>query len=348
MAAPMLLARRNRRIRREILFRDIDNPLDYLDDDAIIRRYRLSRPIIHDLCEQFQNELQRPTMRSHALPVSLQVMVALRFYATGSFQAVVGDVHNISRPSVFKVVKDMTQCLVNVANIHIRMPITSNELAKNMNDFSLIANMPNTIGCIDETHIRIKSPSVDEHLYINRKNYHSINVQGVCDANLKFINIVAKWPDGTHDAFIWSNSALNHLFETGRIAEGWLLGDSGYPLRPWLLTPVNNPSTNYNTSHIRTRNFVERSFGVLKSHFRCLDTSGGSLLHSPRKACEITVACAVLHNMCISRRIPLPDPDPRDTGRIRGNDYAGTVNDGTRIRSRLITGRFSMCMINQL
>ncbi|XP_061170751.1 putative nuclease HARBI1 [Saccostrea echinata] len=309
MAAPMLLlARRNRRIRGDRVFRDIDNPLDYLDDEAIIRRYRLSRPLIHDLCEQFQNELQRPTMRSHALPVSLQVMVALRFYATGRFQAVVGDVHNISRPSVCKLVKDMTQCLVNVANIHIRMPITSNELAKNMNEFSLIANMPNTIGCIDGTHIRIKSPSVDEHLYINRKNYHSINVQGVCDASLKFINIVAKWPGGTHDAFIWSNSALNRLFETGRIAEGWLLGDSGYPLRPWLLTPVNNPSTKaeerYNTAHIRTRNSVERSFGILKSRFCCLDASGGSLLYSPQKACDIVVACVVLHNMHLSPYIP--------------------------------------------
>lgn len=43
-------------------------------------------------------------------------------------------------------------------------------------------NFPGVIGCIDCTHIAIHSPSVDdpefhEHLYVNRKNYHSINVQ---------------------------------------------------------------------------------------------------------------------------------------------------------------------------
>lgn len=48
---------------------------------------------------------------------------------------------------------------------------------------------------------------------------------------------------------------------------GWLLGDSGYPLRPWLMTPFLTPQAGqqekYNASHIKTRNCVERAFGVL-------------------------------------------------------------------------------------
>lgn len=48
---------------------------------------------------------------------------------------------------------------------------------------------------------------------------------------------------------------------------GWLLGDSGYPFRPWLMTPFLTPQAGqqekYNASHIKTRNCVERAFGVL-------------------------------------------------------------------------------------
>lgn len=39
-----------------------------------------------------------------------------------------------------------------------------------------------------------------------------------------------------------SNSSLCELFENKTIGRGWLLGDSGYPLRPHLLTPVLNPN----------------------------------------------------------------------------------------------------------
>ena len=80
---------------------------------------------------------------------------------------------------------------------------------------------------------------------------------------------MTKWPGSTHDSFILENSALKNILETGALAEGWLVGDRGYPLRPciWLLTPVINPTTEaeerYNRAHIKTRNTVERSFGVL-------------------------------------------------------------------------------------
>jgi len=39
---------------------------------------------------------------------------------------------------------------------------------------------PGIIGAIDRTHIAIVSPNIQEHLYINRKLYHSLNVLIVC------------------------------------------------------------------------------------------------------------------------------------------------------------------------
>ena len=45
-----------------------------------------------------------------------------------------------------------------------------------MNPFN-IAGFPNVIGCVDGTHIPIIAPSVDEVDYVNRKSFHSINVQ---------------------------------------------------------------------------------------------------------------------------------------------------------------------------
>lgn len=53
-----------------------------------------------------------------------------------------------------------------------------------------------------------------------------------------------------------------------------LLGDNGYASRRYLLSPIINPAPgpeqNYSRSRIRTRNIIERVFGVWKRRFPCL------------------------------------------------------------------------------
>jgi hypothetical protein len=77
------------------------------------------------------------------MPVSLQLMIALRFYATGSFLAVTADVHRISRPSVSKAIKDASNRLIRMAPEYIKMPTSQFELLEIMQGFHNIANFPN-------------------------------------------------------------------------------------------------------------------------------------------------------------------------------------------------------------
>ncbi|KAJ8949427.1 hypothetical protein NQ318_007527 [Aromia moschata] len=64
--------------------------------------------------------------------------------------------------------------------------------------------------------------------------------------------------------------SLKRKFLNGEI-QGILTGDNGYPSSRHLLTPVLNPTTNpeeeYNRAHIRTRNVIERTFGIMKNKF---------------------------------------------------------------------------------
>lgn len=36
---------------------------------------------------------------------------------------------------------------------------------------------PGVVGCIDCTHVALVAPKENEHIYVNRKKYHSLNVQ---------------------------------------------------------------------------------------------------------------------------------------------------------------------------
>lgn len=75
----------------------------------------------------------------------------------------------------------------------------------------------------------------------------------------------------------------------------------GYPLEPWLMTPLpeeipGTPRFFYNEALCKTRNCIERSFGVIKSTWRCLSRHR-TLQYNPTFAGKIVNACTVLHNM---------------------------------------------------
>jgi len=223
-----------------------------------------------------------------------------------------------------------------------------------MAGFNSIANFPNVLGCVDGTQVPISAPHASEHLFVCRKGFHALNVQVVCDHQLRFTNIVAKWPGSSHDSFIWTNSGIHHQLKQRPSDElGWLLGDSGYPLSHFLLTPIQKPDTppeeNYNQAHRRTRNTVERAIGVWKMRFRCLHKTGGCLQSPPETCVKIITACAVLHNICIINGIPnncsdvgeTENEDDREDNGSHGINQTGSDREnGRRVRNRLIEQRF--------
>lgn len=77
-----------------------------------------------------------------------------------------------------------------------------------------------------------------------------------------FVDVVARWPGATHDSFVLRNSNIFDRFDRGEFGDSVLLGDSGYPLKSWLMTPMSNPQNDneikYNRSHKKTRVLVER------------------------------------------------------------------------------------------
>ena len=77
--------------------------------------------------------------------------------------------------------------------------MTNTERQSVMFNFYDIKEFPPVLGEVDGTLIPIKAPSIDEHLYVCRRGFRALNVQGVCDANNLFTNIVAHYAGSTRD-----------------------------------------------------------------------------------------------------------------------------------------------------
>ncbi len=122
--------------------------------------------------------------------------------------------------------------------------------------------MPGVVGSVDGTHVRITRLFDHKKAYVNRKNYHSINVpvmvfflfsfystvvilflKGICDAHCRFLSVNATKLGSCHDSTVFKGSLIGRKFINGVFGNGFLLGDSGYACATYLLTPYENPST---------------------------------------------------------------------------------------------------------
>jgi hypothetical protein len=73
------------------------------------------------------------------------------------------------------------------------------------------------IGCIDGSHIRIKAPRQNKNSYINRKGYHSVLLQAVCNHKKAFTNVYTGEAGSIHDYTLYRRSDLAVQIQNGNI-----------------------------------------------------------------------------------------------------------------------------------
>lgn len=179
----------------------------------------------------------------------------------------------------------------------------------------------------------------------------------ICDADLRILSVNARYGGSAHDAFVWNNSAVNQRlrqeFQAGNNNESWLLGDSGYGVQPWLMTPILNPTTDaeeiYNIRHRKARHLVERCIGILKNRFRCISRQR-ILMYDPSTAGLIINSCVVLHNIMIAYQYDVPGvnddehgSNENDVDRVNSpQSPTSLTNQGVNIRNTLIANYFTI------
>ncbi|XP_017475637.1 PREDICTED: putative nuclease HARBI1 [Rhagoletis zephyria] len=254
---------------------------------------------------------------STSIPPILKLCCALRFFAHASYQEAIGNEFQLglAQSSVSVVLREVFPILESeLCSRWIKADMTEEEKQQIRSKFYSRSGMPNVIGCVDGTHVGIIAPHNDKHLYLNRKGFFSINAMIACDYDMNIRSVDARYAGSTHDSFVWNNSSLNAFlqsqYENGDQNSIYLC-DSGYPLRPYLLTPFRNAESGsrqslYNKKHAKARNVVERTIGVLKARFRCL-LSERKLRYTPTKVTTIINICWALHNIC--KIFKMCDPD---------------------------------------
>jgi len=165
---------------------------------------------------------------------------------------------------------------------HLKQKILNIRLINNflsLQDFETRSRgISGVIGAIDGCHIPIMQPYNNAVDYYNRKGFHSVILQGVCDNKKRFIDVHIGVPGRVHDARVFRNSPLfrNIKYHNLISPTTHLIGDSAYPLSTFLLVPYKDnghltvEQMRYNQKLSSIRSIIERAFGLLKGKFRKL------------------------------------------------------------------------------
>ena len=186
---------------------------EMFDEEQFQIRYRLTKDGFREILNIIAPAISGHNERGNPIPGDIQLLLTLRYYATGTFQQACGDLCDISQPSASRVMKRVSEAIARIKYNYIQFP-AADLLQQIKIDFWRICAFPNVVGTIDFTHIKIPCPGGENaELFRNRKGFLSINVQAISRPNLEFQNIVVRWPGSVHDSRIFENSRLCAQFE---------------------------------------------------------------------------------------------------------------------------------------
>ena len=102
--------------------------------------------------------------------------------------------------SILRDLKEVTNAICYLAQNYIQFPCGEE-----------LQQIKEAIKLIDGSLFPIKAPSgPTEPAYVCLKGYHAINVQAIGDQIMVRRHLLAKWPESTHDSFIFNTRWVLH------------------------------------------------------------------------------------------------------------------------------------------
>ena len=276
---------------------------------------RMTRAVFMTLVEELRPFISPDPRSPNRTALTAEKKLALTLYYLkdmGSL-SMTANSFGVARSTVSVIVGEVCKAITfHLGGKYIRLPKTEDEMRELVINFESRHGFPQAFGSVDGTHIPIQKQLENCHYFFSYKMKYTLNVQGICDYEGKFIDVDCRWPGSVHDAKVFSNSTINKMFRDGSLPllhrsllPGFdkipvlLLGDPAYTLLPYCMKEFTTCTTNeqvvFNTLLRTSRNPIESAYGRLKARWQILNRPLDMKLDNVPL---IIYACFVLHNFC--------------------------------------------------
>ncbi|XP_042953935.1 protein ALP1-like isoform X2 [Carya illinoinensis] len=295
--------------------------------------FKISRKTFDYICSLVRDDMKaRPSNFNYTngKPLSLndQVAVALRRLGSGESLSSVGESFGMNQSTVSQITWRFVEAMEGRGLHHVRWPSTEAEIEEVKSKFQKIRGLPNCCGAIDITHITMTLPTMDstDDVWLDREKNCSMILQAIVDPEMRFRDIITGWPGSLSDALVLRSSGFFRLSEEGKRLNGkkvelsqgielgeYIVGDAGFPLLPWLLTPYQGRGrsdfqSEFNKRHFATRMVAQRALARLKEMWKIIH--GVMWKPDKHRLPRIILVCCILHNIVIDMEDEVQDELP--------------------------------------
>ena len=227
---------------------------------------------------------------------------------------------NISPEHVIRIVKRVCKewlCDDRVMKIDFYSQVLQSRSSVNQikHDFGTSSGgvLAGCIGAIDGWLVKIRCPTLQESnnpgKYMSRKGFFSLNCQAICDKQKRILWRCIGERGSSHDSSVFKSTQLyEHLMLISEQLqeEGlYLVGDSAYSLRTFLMCPYDNTSPcteedSFNFYLSSARIYIECCFGEIDRRFGIFWRPLEGALSSHQFTID---ACLRLHNEIVNFRL---------------------------------------------
>lgn len=253
--------------------------------------------------------------RSYQIFVFFFFVIFCRYLATGESFRSLSFAFRISHSYISIIVKDTLSTLKKHLMPIFLPDLSTIDLNKKASEFCTKWNFPNCVLAIDGKHVRIRCPEKTGSLFFNYKDYFSIVMLAMVDANYKFIAVDVGSFGREGDSGIFLKSTMGQQILDGsfgfpekkqlpgsdKVLPHVIVGDEAFRLHSNIMKPYTRQSARHDKSKAvfnyrlsRARRVTENAFGLLSQIFRVFYQP----INIDPMTCDdlILVACC-LHNL---------------------------------------------------
>ncbi|XP_067613902.1 putative nuclease HARBI1 [Eurosta solidaginis] len=158
-ALQVIVLRRKRKIKERPDF------FLYYDDVDFRERFRMCKDAAWFVFSLIKDKIYLGA-RNNAMQPHQMFFIALRFYASGSFQQIVADLSGVLKASASRAITLVSYHLASLRPDFVLFPQTEQERLETQAAFKEKANFPRVIGAMDCSHIKINSPGEEDQTYV--------------------------------------------------------------------------------------------------------------------------------------------------------------------------------------